>query len=98
MGLGLALPTQLWTKWAKSEGRQNGFDLPSKRVNKNGAPKKTWRNGVMPANRTQPAPIAQLDRALPSEGRGQRFESSWVRHIFEAFCVPLTNLRAVKLR
>jgi 3-methylfumaryl-CoA hydratase len=25
------------------------------------------------------APIAQLDRALPSEGRGQRFESSWVR-------------------
>jgi hypothetical protein len=26
------------------------------------------------------APIAQLDRALPSEGRGQRFESSWVRH------------------
>jgi hypothetical protein len=26
------------------------------------------------------APIAQLDRALPSEGKGQRFESSWVRH------------------
>ncbi len=27
------------------------------------------------------APIAQLDRALPSEGRGQRFESSWVRQL-----------------
>ncbi len=29
------------------------------------------------------APIAQLDRALPSEGRGHRFESCWVRHIFQ---------------
>ncbi len=29
------------------------------------------------------APIAQLDRALPSEGRGQRFESSWVRHFLD---------------
>ena len=28
------------------------------------------------------APVAQLDRALPSEGRGQRFESSRVRHDF----------------
>ena len=26
------------------------------------------------------APVAQLDRALPSEGRGHRFESSRVRH------------------
>ena len=26
------------------------------------------------------APVAQLDRALPSGGRGQRFESSRVRH------------------
>ena len=26
------------------------------------------------------APVAQLDRALPSEGRGQRFESSRVHH------------------
>ncbi len=29
------------------------------------------------------APIAQLDRALPSEGRGHWFESSWVHHIFK---------------
>jgi hypothetical protein len=31
------------------------------------------------------APIAQLDRALPSEGRGQRFKSSWVRQFSEQF-------------
>ena len=29
------------------------------------------------------APVAQLDRALPSGGRGQRFESSRVRHPYE---------------
>ena len=29
------------------------------------------------------APVAQLDRALPSEGRGQRFESSRVRHSYQ---------------
>ena len=27
------------------------------------------------------APVAQLDRALPSEGRGHRFESCRVRHL-----------------
>jgi hypothetical protein len=27
------------------------------------------------------APVAQLDRALPSEGRGHRFESCRVRHV-----------------
>ncbi len=26
------------------------------------------------------APVAQLDRALPSEGKGRTFESSRVRH------------------
>ena len=50
-----------------------------------------WANGLAAAPQTrirlakavydQPqAPVAQLDRALPSEGRGQRFESSRVRH------------------
>ena len=34
------------------------------------------------------APIAQLDRALPSEGRGQRFESSWVRHPHSIAAAP----------
>ena len=29
------------------------------------------------------APIAQLDRALPSEGRGRTFESCWVRQPFQ---------------
>ncbi|MFN7719315.1 MAG: hypothetical protein ACK5OG_10475, partial [Sphingomonadaceae bacterium] len=40
VGLSPSLPTRQWTKWVKSEGRQNGFDLPSKRVNKNGPQKK----------------------------------------------------------
>ncbi len=48
-------------------------------VKKRSCPKKTWRDAAPPANRPPQAPIAQLDRALPSEGRGQRFESSWVR-------------------
>ena len=34
------------------------------------------------------APVAQLDRALPSEGRGQRFESSRARQL--SFRRPLT--------
>jgi hypothetical protein len=29
----------------------------------------------------EPAPVAQLDRALPSEGRGREFESRRVRHV-----------------
>ena len=29
--------------------------------------------------------VAQLDRALPSEGRGQRFESSRVRHFTSCY-------------
>ncbi len=33
------------------------------------------------ANASSYAPVAQLDRALPSEGRGQRFESSRVRQL-----------------
>ena len=45
---------------------------------------RSFRAGPFPApllrRRLLGAPIAQLDRALPSEGRGQRFESSWVRH------------------
>ena len=34
------------------------------------------------------APVAQLDRALPSEGRGQRFESSRVRQLFQWVKAP----------
>ncbi len=33
------------------------------------------------------APVAQLDRALPSEGRGHRFESCRVRH--KSFMIPI---------
>ena len=34
---------------------------------------------LLARGRALPAPVAQLDRALPSEGRGQGFESLWVR-------------------
>src|SRR3569623_1200640 len=37
------------------------------------------------------APVAQLDRALPSEGRGHRFESCRVRHSSECCFLPLSN-------
>lgn len=33
------------------------------------------------------APVAQLDRALPSEGRGHRFEFCRVRHSFSMTCL-----------
>jgi hypothetical protein len=33
-------------------------------------------------NEAGEAPVAQLDRALPSEGKGHTFESCRVRHIF----------------
>jgi hypothetical protein len=32
------------------------------------------------------APVARLDRALPSEGKGQRFESPWARQFAMAEC------------
>ena len=35
------------------------------------------------SNSTGVAPVAQLDRALPSEGRGQRFESFRARHFID---------------
>ena len=35
------------------------------------------------ANEPHRAPVAQLDRALPSEGRGQGFESLRVRQFFD---------------
>ena len=35
---------------------------------------------IVPRYQPLKAPIAQLDRALPSEGRGRRFESCWVHH------------------
>ncbi len=29
------------------------------------------------------APVAQMDRVLPSEGRGREFESRQARHLFQ---------------
>src|ERR1700677_2792110 len=44
-----------------------------------------WARGRFPPGgiqllRQDQAPVAQLDRALPSEGRGHRFESCRARH------------------
>jgi hypothetical protein len=39
------------------------------------------------------APVAQLDRALPSEGRGHRFESYRVRHLYNKIRILLHMLR-----
>jgi hypothetical protein len=36
------------------------------------------------------APVAQLDRALPSEGRGHKFESCRVRHRFQSIAFQAT--------
>ena len=36
-------------------------------------------------HRPRQGPVAQLDRALPSEGRGRRFESFRVRHFFNGY-------------
>ncbi len=43
---------------------------------------------VFPDVAVASAPVAQLDRALPSEGRGQRFESSRVRHFLQVLSSP----------
>jgi hypothetical protein len=40
-----------------------------------------WRRAPKWARIALYAPVAQLDRALPSEGRGQGFESLRVRHL-----------------
>ncbi len=40
------------------------------------------------ANDRRNAPVAQLDRALPSEGRGHRFESCRVRHSSKSSYLP----------
>jgi hypothetical protein len=37
------------------------------------------------------APVAQLDRALPSEGKGHTFESCRVRHLSLFYSVIFTS-------
>ncbi len=47
------------------------------------------------------APVAQLDRVLPSEGRGHRFESCRARQLKQdvtAYPVPLNPLRTERVR
>ena len=60
--------------------RSNGNGANGKWLGSGGAraynPNRWWQGPPV-------APVAQLDRALPSEGRGQRFESSRVRQSFQ---------------
>ena len=50
------------------------------------------------------APVAQLDRALPSEGRGHKFESCRARHKIndlaklDLFSVPEVSRREARQR
>ncbi len=60
--------------------KQNGmYPALAKFLTCDSAVKRHWRNAACTANRRLHAPVAQLDRALPSEGRGHRFESCRVR-------------------
>src|SRR5690606_38727324 len=51
-----------------------------------------WPKGAFSDNgcpvRLGDAPVAQLDRALPSEGKGHTFESCRVRHLFQGLSGP----------
>ena len=80
---------------------QNGMyqDL-AKFLTCNSAVKRHWRNAVCTANRRLYAPVAQLDRALPSEGRGHKFESCRVRHKINDLAdrqSDLSNIRRIRL-
>jgi hypothetical protein len=44
------------------------------------------------------APIAQLDRALPSEGRGRGFEFLWVHHDFNFYSITYGIVESKQIR
>src|SRR5947209_6120511 len=44
------------------------------------------------------APVAQLDRALPSEGKGQRFESCRVRHTLMVLLMSVAYPWVISIR
>ena len=50
----------------------------------------------MPRRSAHCAPVAQLDRALPSEGRGRRFESCRVRQSLQSFMCALGRTQGLK--
>ena len=62
------------------DGVQDGADgfAAVIRLVRDGASFGAWRRVL-----TKRGPVAQLDRALPSEGRGRRFESFRVRQLFK---------------
>src|SRR5690606_696043 len=66
-------------KQRQDSGQKVGTSFPPDRIDY--AP---CRAGTPPATAAHSAPVAQLDRALPSGGKGQRFESSRVRQIQKA--------------
>src|SRR5690606_7926197 len=66
-------------KQRQDSGQKVGTSFPPDRIDY--AP---CRAGTPPATAAHSAPVAQLDRALPSGGKGQRFESSRVRQIKKA--------------
>ena len=42
------------------------------------------------------APVAQLDRVLPSEGSGHGFESRQAHHIYQCFAaIPTNTIKAM---
>lgn len=54
-------------------------------------------DGANRLNGSAQAPVAQLDRALPSEGKGHTFESCRVRHLSKLFKrSPLSAMLAGK--
>ena len=50
------------------------------------APRRVARPSAIGYMKMHAAPVAQLDRALPSEGRGHRFESCRARHSSTELC------------
>lgn len=84
LALGLAAARILGLAWIGNAGVP---DLPTKSSRMPG--RERLRPGGRQAIFLRDAPVAQLDRALPSEGRGQRFESSRARQL--AIRRPGTN-------
>ena len=75
---------------------------PARRLSRFGAPFPIRRKSSNQRRRVAaPAPVAQLDRALPSEGRGHRFESCRVRHkisdLAENYGIP-SNIHQINAR
>jgi hypothetical protein len=56
------------------------------------SPERACGAGGLTLYRPHGAPVAQLDRVLPSEGRGHRFESCRVRQVYRPFVPKVTRI------